>query len=86
MWRVQVMLYLFIDFFKFKSQFQNQSKHGEASLIIEWSLTNAASVIMPPLKHMLWGVTREVTKMQQVWIFGFPCKHTKSAYENTLQM
>mgnify|MGYP007015457403 CR=1 FL=1 len=80
MWRVQVMLYLFFDFFKLKSQFQIQSKHEEATSWSEVSVMHecdyASSQADVVRSHV---ITQSGEKSQK-------CKHTKSAYENTLQM
>ena len=80
MWRVQAMLYLFFDFSLFKSQFQIQSKHEEATSWSEVSVMHecdyASSQADVVRSHV---ITQSGEKSQK-------CKHTKSAYENTLQM
>ena len=74
------MLYLFFDFLKFKSQFQIQSKHEEATSWSEVSVMHkrdyASSQADVVRSHV---ITQSIEKSQK-------CKHTKSAYENTLQM
>ena len=72
------MLYLFFDFFKLKSQIQ--SKHEEATSWSEVSVMHecdyASSQADVVRSHV---ITQSGEKSQK-------CKHTKSAYENTLQM